>query len=106
VVPEAHHLFPREMREWFAGILPADEEGKRFNVDDYCVKIEQDMHHDLHRWWNDEWKDFRDANPNASQADVENKLYDMMERSGILKHMEEGLPIHPFREFRPHYERE
>jgi hypothetical protein len=44
---------------------------------------------------------------NASQADVENKLYDMMERSGILeKHMEEGLPIHPFREFRPHYERE
>jgi Predicted lipoprotein of unknown function (DUF2380) len=48
IVPNDHHVFPQQFRDWFAkhGI----------DVDEWTVRIEKDVHISLHsNGWNQEW---------------------------------------------------
>ena len=75
-----HHIFPQNeaMSDWFAD--------RDINVHEWTVAIDPVDHDAIHYLmnWNQEWQVFMDENPDATRADVENKVAEMMEGAGIL----------------------
>ncbi|MFY0572432.1 TIGR02269 family lipoprotein [Archangium lansingense] len=64
-----HHLFPQELREWFR------ERGVG-NIHSYTLVIPEYVHHRIHGsgpsggLWNEAWRQFRKAKPNASPVEI------------------------------------
>ena len=79
--PNDHHVFPQEFREWFAG------GGRNIDIDKFMVELPENVHLDqLHAQnidtsagpmnfkpggiWNENWRQFIDANQNATAGQV------------------------------------
>lgn len=54
------------------------------NIHDYCVHVPHDIHYGkIHPQWERDWKQFKEANPDATPQQILNKMRDMMARYGI-----------------------
>ncbi len=72
-----HHLLPRMLQDWF------NRQGIN-DIHDYCVHVPHDIHNgQTHPQWERDWKQFKEANPNATPQQILNKMRDMMARYGI-----------------------
>jgi len=71
----SHHYFPKQLRQFFqrAGI----------NIEEWQGPVLRGNHigkGGLHPRWNAEWRRFANHNPNASQAEIIDHLYKMIDR--------------------------
>jgi hypothetical protein len=81
-----HHLFVQQLRKWF--------KSKGLDIDRYTIKLAADEHRLIHNEyrWNEIWKDFMKANPQASKREIFAQMRSMLADYGL-----EGLPIVPYR---------
>jgi hypothetical protein len=75
-----HHVFPQEMRDWF--------KAKGVTIDEYTVFISEGEHQAIHlkknfKGWNQEWKDFIDTHPNATEQQVFEEAGRLMDKYRI-----------------------
>jgi hypothetical protein len=71
-----HHLFPQQLESWF--------QDRGVDIHDYTVAVTNAEHYQIHPTWNLEWQWFKDANEDATRADILNYGAQMMENYGIL----------------------
>ncbi len=87
---EKHHIFPQasELATWFAR--------QKVRIHDYTLPIPRDVHQRIHRGerggeWNKAWIRFKDANPDASPADIFKHAGELIYRFQLL-----GGPIQKY----------
>lgn len=89
-----HHIYPRQFQSYFSA--------NGINIDNYVVDLPRNMHLSgihangagyLPGGWNSEWRNFIEANPNATTTQIYQQGGSMMERYGI-----NHLQIHKYRE--------
>ncbi|MCB0096960.1 MAG: DUF2380 domain-containing protein [Caldilineaceae bacterium] len=90
-----HHIFPK-----LRGSSEASEVYRQFfkkhniNVDDFAVEVSESLHKHLHRAgnnWVTRWKQWIDANPNATTTEIYQFAGSLMDEYGI-----NSLPIVPY----------
>jgi uncharacterized lipoprotein (TIGR02269 family) len=88
---EKHHIFPQEERLalWF------DRQGVK--IHDYTMPIPRDVHLRIHNPggrggpWNQAWRDFRTAKPDATPEEIFKHAGELIHRFGLI-----GGPIQPY----------
>lgn len=90
-----HHVFPQELRAWFTKQFEAVNE----SIDEYTVYLSEGEHQAVHKrgqganvkgkqepdlkGWNQEWKDFRAANENATPQQIFEEAGRLMDKYKI-----------------------
>jgi hypothetical protein len=90
-----HHVFPQELESWFKERFKGTGE----NIHEYTVFISEGEHQAIHKagkgsvvkgvqepdlkGWNQEWKDFKQNNPNASPQAIFEKAGQLMDKYKI-----------------------
>ncbi|MCP3136806.1 SitA6 family polymorphic toxin lipoprotein [Pyxidicoccus xibeiensis] len=88
---EKHHIFPQaqEFREWFI------ERGVK--IHDYTMPLPYNLHREIHRvggrggQWNQDWRDFKRANPFATPEEIYQYAGELIYRFQLI-----GGPIQPY----------
>ena len=88
-----HHLMPQQFRKFF--------EARGIDIDSHTISI-GDLSHsrgvhgrglgNMPGRWNQTWRDWINANPNANDADIYRQLGRMMDDYNL-----QGIPIHSYR---------
>jgi hypothetical protein len=81
---EEHHIFPQELEEYFESRQP-----NGIDIDEHVTAIDREVHKIVHgkggffEDYNTEWREWKEANPNATEQQVFEQAGKMMDKYGL-----------------------